>query len=249
MIKRLEGKRALVTAAGQGIGKATALAMVSEGAHVFATDINKDTLNELADEASGHGLLEVFELNVLDNNSIENGITKSKPDILFNCAGFVHNGTILEATIEEWSEAWELNVTSMFETIRAALPGMLSRGTGSIINMSSVVSSIKGTPNRLVYGTTKAAVIGLTKAVATDYITKGIRCNCICPGTVDTPSLHERLEATGDYKKAMREFIARQPMGRIGSANEIAALAVYLGSDESKFTTGHAHIIDGGWAT
>lgn len=249
MIKRLEGKRALVTAAGQGIGKATALAMVSEGAHVFATDINKDTLNELADEASGHGLLEVFELNVLDNNSIENGITKSKPDILFNCAGFVHNGTILEATIEEWSEAWELNVTSMFETIRAALPGMLSRGTGSIINMSSVVSSIKGTPNRLVYGTTKAAVIGLTKAVATDYITKGIRCNCICPGTVDTPSLHERLEATGDYEKAMREFIARQPMGRIGSANEIAALAVYLGSDESKFTTGHAHIIDGGWAT
>ena len=249
MIKRLEGKRALVTAAGQGIGKATALAMVSEGARVFATDINKDTLNELADEASGHGLLEVFELNVLDNNSIENGITKSKPDILFNCAGFVHNGTILEATIEEWSEAWELNVTSMFEIIRAALPGMLSRGTGSIINMSSVVSSIKGTPNRLVYGTTKAAVIGLTKAVATDYITKGIRCNCICPGTVDTPSLHERLEATGDYKKAMREFIARQPMGRIGSANEIAALAVYLGSDESKFTTGHAHIIDGGWAT
>tara|TARA_B100000575_G_C23121518_1_gene649112 strand:- start:1638 stop:2387 length:750 start_codon:yes stop_codon:yes gene_type:complete len=249
MIKRLEGKRALVTAAGQGIGKATALAMVSQGAHVFATDINKDTLNELADEASGHGLLEVFELNVLDNNSINNGITKSKPDILFNCAGFVHNGTILEATIEEWSKAWELNVTSMFETIRAALPGMLSRGTGSIINMSSVVSSIKGTPNRLVYGTTKAAVIGLTKAVATDYITKGIRCNCICPGTVDTPSLHERLEATGDYKKAMREFIARQPMGRIGSANEIAALAVYLGSDESKFTTGHAHIIDGGWAT
>ena len=249
MIKRLEGKRALVTAAGQGIGKATALAMLSEGAHVFATDINKDTLNELADEASGHGLLEVFELNVLDNNSINNGITKSKPDILFNCAGFVHNGTILEATIEEWSKAWELNVTSMFETIRAALPGMLSRGTGSIINMSSVVSSIKGTPNRLVYGTTKATVIGLTKAVATDYITKGIRCNCICPGTVDTPSLHERLEATGDYKKAMREFIARQPMGRIGSANEIAALAVYLGSDESKFTTGHAHIIDGGWAT
>ena len=248
MIKRLEGKRALVTAAGQGIGKATALAMASEGAHVFATDINKDTLNELADEASGHGLLEVFELNVVDNNSIENGIIKSKPDILFNCAGFVHNGTILEATKEEWSRAWELNVTSMFETIRAALPGMLSRGTGSIINMSSVASSIKGAPNRLVYGTTKAAVIGLTKAVATDYITKGIRCNCICPGTVDTPSLHERLEATGDYEKAMREFIARQPMGRIGSANEIAALAVYLGSDESKFTTGRTHIIDGGWA-
>ena len=249
MIKRLEGKRALITAAGQGIGKATALAMISEGAHVFATDINKDTLHELTGTEEGNGVLEVFELNVLDNSSIENGIAKSKPDILFNCAGFVHNGTILEATAEEWNSAWELNVTSMFKTIRAALPGMLSRGTGSIINMSSVVSSIKGTPNRLVYGTTKAAVIGLTKAVATDYITKGIRCNCICPGTVDTPSLHERLEATGDYEKAMREFIARQPMGRIGSANEIAALAVYLGSDESKFTTGHAHIIDGGWAT
>ena len=151
MIKRLEGKRALVTAAGQGIGKATALAMASEGAHVFATDINKDTLNELANEVSGHGLLEVFELNVVDNNSIENGIIKSKPDILFNCAGFVHNGTILEATIEEWSRAWELNVTSMFETIRAALPGMLSRGTGSIINMSSVASSIKGMMQRTTY--------------------------------------------------------------------------------------------------
>ena len=248
MIKRLEGKRALVTAAAQGIGKATAIAMISEGAHVFATDINKDNLQELAGKASGQGVLEVFELNVLDNRSIESGIAKVKPDILFNCAGFVHNGTILEATTEEWSSAWELNVTSMFKTIRAALPGMLSRGIGSIINMSSVASSIKGAPNRLVYGTTKAAVIGLTKAVATDYITKGIRCNCICPGTVDTPSLHERLEATGDYEKAMRQFIARQPMGRIGSADEIAALAVYLGSDESKFTTGRAHIIDGGWA-
>ena len=153
-------------------------------------------------------------------------IKKSNPDILFNCAGFVHNGTILEATSKEWDNAWELNVSSMFKTIRAALPGMIERGSGSIINMSSVASSIKGAPNRLIYGTTKAAVIGLTKAVATDYITQGIRCNCICPGTVDSPSLHQRLEATGDYNKAMKDFIARQPMGRIGYAEEIAALAV-----------------------
>ena len=248
MGKRLEGKRALVTAAGQGIGRATALAMMSEGAHVFATDINKESLNELASRELSHGVLEVLELNALDINSIKNGIKKSKPDILFNCAGFVHSGTILEATTEEWNFAWELNVSSMFKTIRAALPGMLERGSGSIINMSSVVSSIKGAPNRMVYGTTKAAIIGLTKAVAIDYITKGIRCNCICPGTVDTPSLHERLEATGDYEKAMREFVARQPMGRIGSADEIASMAIYLGSDESKFTTGQAHVIDGGWA-
>ena len=213
MTNRLLGKRALITAAGQGIGKATALAMAAEGAHVFATDINKETLNDLSDEAKGLGTLEVFELNVLSNDS-----------------------------------AWDLNVSSMFKTIRAALPGMLNRGSGSIINMSSVASSIKGAPNRLVYGTTKAAVIGLTKAVATDYITKGIRCNCICPGTVDSPSLHQRLEATGDYQKAMKDFIARQPMGRIGFAEEIAALAVYLGSDESNFTTGHAHVIDGGWS-
>ena len=248
MTNRLLGKRALITATGQGIGKATALAMAAEGAHVFATDINQETLNDLSDEAKGLGTLEVFELNVLSNESVEKGIDKSEPDILFNCAGFVHNGTILEASTEDWDSAWDLNVSSMFKTIRAALPGMLNRGSGSIINMSSVASSIKGAPNRLVYGTTKAAVIGLTKAVATDYITKGIRCNCICPGTVDSPSLHQRLEATGDYQKAMKDFIARQPMGRIGFAEEIAALAVYLGSDESNFTTGHAHVIDGGWS-
>ena len=248
MTNRLLGKRALITAAGQGIGKATALAMAAEGAHVFATDINQETLNDLSDEAKGLGTQEVFELNVLNNESVEKGIDKSEPDILFNCAGFVHNGTILEASTEDWDSAWDLNVSSMFKTIRAALPGMLNRGSGSIINMSSVASSIKGAPNRLVYGTTKAAVIGLTKAVATDYITKGIRCNCICPGTVDSPSLHQRLEATGDYQKAMKDFIARQPMGRIGFAEEIAALAVYLGSDESNFTTGHAHVIDGGWS-
>ena len=248
MKKRLHGKRALVTAAGQGIGKATALAMATEGAHVFATDVNTKTLKELSNEALNIGTLEIFELDVLNKISIDKGIARSKPDILFNCAGFVHNGTILEATPQEWDNAWELNVSSMFKTIRAALPGMIERGSGSIINMSSVASSIKGAPNRLIYGTTKAAVIGLTKAVATDYITQGIRCNCICPGTVDSPSLHQRLEATGDYNKAMKDFIARQPMGRIGFAEEIAALAVYLGSDESNFTTGHAHVIDGGWS-
>ena len=248
MTKRLNGKRALVTAAGQGIGKATALAMAAEGARVFATDVNTKTLKELSDEAANVGALEIFELDVLSKSSIEEGIAQSKPDILFNCAGFVNSGTILEATPQEWNDAWDLNVSSMFRTIRAALPGMIERGSGSIINMSSVASSIKGAPNRLIYGTTKAAVIGLTKAVATDYITKGIKCNCICPGTVDSPSLHQRLEATGDYNKAMKEFIARQPMGRVGFAEEIAALAVYLGSDESNFTTGHAHVIDGGWS-
>ena len=248
MTKRLNGKYALVTAAGQGIGKATALAMAAEGAHVFATDVNIETLKELSSEAENIGTLETFELDVLSQNSIAAGISRTNPDILFNCAGFVHNGTILEATPQEWDNAWELNVSSMFKTIRATLPGMIERGSGSIINMSSVASSIKGAPNRLIYGTTKAAVIGLTKAVAADYITKGIRCNCICPGTVDSPSLHQRLKATGDYDKAMKDFIARQPMGRIGFAEEIAALAVYLSSDESNFTTGHAHIIDGGWS-
>ena len=190
MTKRLKGKRALVTAAGQGIGKATALAMAAEGAHVFATDVNTKTLDELANEAVDLGTLEIFELDVLSKDSIENGIAKSNPNILFNCAGFVHNGTILEATSKEWDNAWDLNVSSMFKTIRAALPGMIERGSGSIINMSSVASSIKGAPNRLIYGTTKAAVIGLTKAVATDYITQGIRCNCICPGTVDLSLIH-----------------------------------------------------------
>jgi 2-keto-3-deoxy-L-fuconate dehydrogenase len=187
-------------------------------------------------------------LDVLDNDAVVAGVARAKPDILFNCAGFVHNGTILECTNDEWSFAWDLNVGSMHRMIRAALPGMLERGMGSIINMSSVASSIKGAPNRYVYGTTKAAVIGLTKSVATDLITQGVRCNCICPGTVESPSLHDRLRATGDYEAAMKAFIARQPMGRIGAAEEVAALAVYLASDESAFTTGHAHVIDGGWS-
>jgi len=237
---------ALVTAAGQGIGRATALAMAAEGARVFATDVNTDTLATL--EAETGDMVECFVLDVRDDASVREGVARAQPDVLFNGAGFVHNGTGLDATDEEWDFAFDLNVKTMFRTIRAALPGMLERGAGSIINMSSAASSIIGAPNRFIYGATKAAVIGLTKAVAADFITKGIRCNAICPGTVESPSLHERLRATGDYEAAMKAFIARQPMGRIGKAEEIAALAVYLASDESAFTTAQTHIIDGGWS-
>ena len=246
MSGRLSGKRALITAAGQGIGRATAVAMSNEGAQVFATDVNAEALETLQTELSTS--CETFLLDVRDQESVIAGVARAVPDILFNCAGFVHSGTILEASEEDWDFAFDLNVRSMFRTIRVALPGMLERGTGSIINMSSACSSIIGAPNRFIYGTTKAAVIGLTKSVAVEYITRGIRCNAICPGTVDSPSLHERLHATGDYNQAMRDFVARQPMGRIAEAHEIATLAVYLGSDESAFTTGQAHVIDGGWS-
>lgn len=246
MSGRLSGKRALVTAAGQGIGRATALAMAHEGADVFATDVNVDALQSLKAEASGN--IEVYELDARSQASVSDGVARAKPDVLFNCAGFVHHGTILDATDDEWDFAFDLNVRSMFRTIRAALPGMLERGQGSIINMSSACSSVIGAPNRFIYGTSKAAVIGLTKSVAVDTITQGVRCNCICPGTVESPSLHERLKATGDYEAAMKAFIARQPMGRIAKAEEIAALVVYLASDESAFTTGQPHIIDGGWS-
>ncbi len=244
--KRLKNKRILVTAAGQGIGRAAALAMAAEGAEVFATDINPEGLAQLKSEATG--TLEIFELDVRSEASVVAGVSVAQPDVLFNCAGFVHNGTVLEASDEDWDFAFDLNVRSMLRTVRAALPGMLERGSGSIINMSSACSSVIGAPNRFVYGTTKAAVLGLTKSVAIDYITKGIRCNAICPGTVESPSLHDRLHATGDYEAAMKAFIARQPMGRIAKAEEIAALVVYLASDESAFTTGQAHIIDGGWS-
>ena len=243
---RLAGKRALVTAAGQGIGRAAAIAMAAEGARVFATDINTAALGEL--DAMNINGIETFEPNVRDSQSVAGGIARSTPNILFNCAGFVHHGSILDATDDEWDFAFDLNVRSMFRTMKQVLPGMLERGGGSIINMSSACSSIIGAPNRFIYGTTKAAVIGMTKSVALEYITKGVRCNAICPGTVESPSLHDRLRATGDYEAAMKAFVARQPMGRIAKAEEIAALVVYLASDESGFTTGQAHVIDGGWS-
>ena len=245
--ERLSGKRALVTAAGQGIGRASALAMADEGAHVFATDINKGVLADLS-----HPNIETFVLDARDDASVTAGVARARPDVLFNCAGFVHHGTVLDATDADWDFAFDLNVRSQFRTIRAALPGMLERGTGSIINMSSACSSVIGAPNRFIYGTTKAAVIGLTKSVALDYIKQGIRCNCICPGTVESPSWHDRVKALGEemgsYEAALEAFVSRQPMGRVAKAEEIAALVVYLASDESGFTTGQPHIIDGGWS-
>lgn len=248
--QRLSGKRVLVTAAGQGIGQASALAMAAEGAMVFATDINAETLAETQAQASGQ--MESFVMDVRDAGSVTEGVARANPDVLFNCAGFVHHGTILDATDEELDFAEDLNVRSMVRTIRAALPGMLERGGGSIINMSSALGSIIGAPNRFAYGMTKAAVVGLTKSVAVDYITKGIRCNCICPGTVESPSWHDRVKALGEemgsYDAALEAFVSRQPMGRVATAEEIAALVVYLASDESAFTTGQPHVIDGGWS-
>lgn len=245
MGQRLQGKKALVTAAAQGIGRASAIAFAREGASVLATDINEEALCTLAAEA---GDIRVQTLDVTDGAAVERTVAAAGDiDVLFNCAGFVHHGSILECGEKDWDFSLDLNVKSMYRMIRACLPGMLERGRGNIINMSSGASSIKGAPNRFVYGTTKAAVIGLTKAVAVDFIRRGIRCNAICPGTVETPSLHERIAAQGDVEKARAAFIARQPMGRLGTPEEIAALAVYLASDESAFTTGAIHAIDGGW--
>jgi len=243
---RLAGKTALITAAGQGIGRATAEMFAAEGATVFATDINEQALQELANIDG----ITARHLDVMDGEAIKSIIAETGPlDVLFNCAGFVDGGSILECDENAWDFSFNLNVKAMYRLIRASLPAMLENGGGSIINMSSVASSIKGVPNRFVYCSSKAAVIGMTKAIAADFVTKGIRCNAICPGTVDSPSLHERLKATGDYETALKDFIARQPMGRVGSADEIAALALYLASDESSFTTGQTHAIDGGWAT
>jgi 2-keto-3-deoxy-L-fuconate dehydrogenase len=240
---RLAGKTALITAAGQGIGRATAELFAREGAAVWATDLNEAAL-------AGLKGCKTARLDVCDTAMVEKVIAQSGPlDILFNCAGMVPGGTILDCTEKDWNRALDLNVTAMYRTIRAALPGMLARGGGSIVNMSSVASSIKGVPNRFAYGATKAAVIGLTKSVAADFVTQGIRCNAICPGTVDTPSLHERLHASGDYAAAWKAFVARQPMGRLGKPEEIAALVLYLASDEAAYTTGQAHVIDGGWTT
>lgn len=243
MTDRLKGKRALVTAAGQGIGRASALAMAREGARVLATDVNPAVLEGLAAEG-----LETRVLNVRDPASIAAAVEAAGPlDVLFNCAGFVANGTILDCDEDQWAFSLDLNLTAMYRMCRAFLPGMLAQGGGSILNMASAVSSLIAAPNRFVYGATKAGVIGLTKAIAADFITHGIRCNAICPGTVESPSLEDRLRATGDYEAARRAFIARQPIGRVGTAAEIAALVVYLASDESAYTTGVAHVIDGGW--
>lgn len=247
MSNRLAGKRALITAAAQGIGRATALAFAAEGATVLATDKDAAKLADL--KAPG---LATRPLDVLDPAAIEAAVKAAgRIDILFNCAGFVHQNSALTCTEAEWDFAFDLNVRSMWRVIRAALPGMIAQGGGTVVNMSSGCSSLKGAPNRFVYGTTKAAVIGLTKSVATEYVSKGIRCNAICPGTVDTPSLGERIAANaaaaGSVEAARTAFVARQLMGRLATAEEIAALAVYLASDESAFVTGQAMVIDGGW--
>lgn len=243
---RLQGKTALITAAGQGIGKASALAMAAEGAQVWATDVNA----KLLDSYAGMPNIRTVALDVLDKAAIRKVIADMPAlDVLFNCAGFVHAGTALQATDEEWEFAFNLNVRSQFWTIQAALPRMLAnnggKGSGSIINMASVVS-IKGLPNRFVYGASKAAVIGLTKSVAADYVMQGVRCNCICPGTVDTPSLQDRINVYEDPAEARRNFIARQPMGRLAQAHEIAPVVTFLASDEAAFVTGQHYNIDGG---
>ena len=242
---RLKDKVCVVTAAGQGIGAATARAFAREGATVWATDVDTGKLAALADiEGVTPRRLDVLDKAAIAALARETGAI----DVLFNCAGFVHHGSVLEATDEQWSFAFDLNVRSMFWTIRTFLPGMLEKGGGSIVNMSSAASSVKGAALRFVYGTTKAAVIGLTKSVAADFVSRGIRCNAICPGTVQTPSLDERISSLGGGSDARKFFLQRQPTGRFGSADEIAALAVYLASDEAAFTTGTVNVIDGGWS-
>jgi 2-keto-3-deoxy-L-fuconate dehydrogenase len=250
MSTRLAGKTAFLTAAGQGIGRATAVAFARECARVIASDINAEALTTLGRECG----CTTVRLDVTDAAAVKAAAAAHGPiDVLFNAAGFVHSGTVLDCTEDEWNFGFDLNVRSQYRMIKAFLPGMLAKGGGSIINMASVAGSIKGAPNRFVYGATKAAVIGLTKSVAADFITKGIRCNAICPGTVESPSLRDRIaagaKASGQSLAVVEaQYIARQPMGRLGRAEEIAALAVYLASDESTFTTGTAQVIDGGWS-
>lgn len=240
---RLTGKRALITAAGQGIGRASAIAMANEGAQVIATDVNAEALASLH-----HDNIATRILNVRDPASIAAAVADAgEVNVLFNCAGFVAAGSILDCDEDQWAFSMDLNMTAMYRMCRAFLPGMLAGGGGSIINMASAVSSIIAAPNRFVYGATKAGVIGISKAIAADFITKGIRCNVICPGTVESPSLEQRLRDTGDYEAAKKAFVARQPIGRIGKPDEIAALVVYLASDEAAYTTGTTHLIDGGW--
>jgi 2-keto-3-deoxy-L-fuconate dehydrogenase len=243
MGNRLQGKRALITAAGQGIGRASVLAMAAEGAQVLATDVNPALLEGFRGVAN----VETAVLDVLDDAAIDRLIGGLPPlDVLFNCAGYVHQGTLFECTDRDWDFSFNLNVRAQWKTIAAALPKMLENGGGSIINMASMCSSLKGFANRFAYGASKAAVIGLTKSVAIDYVARGIRCNCICPGTVDTPSLQQRIDSFADPVEARRMFVARQPMGRLATAEEIAPIAVYLASDESRFATGQPFLIDGG---
>ena len=247
MAGRLAGKLCFVTAAGQGIGRATALAMAAEGARVVATDRDAALLATLAGPS-----ITTAALDVLDDAAIAAAAKAAGPvDILFNCAGFVHQNTILTCTDQEWDFGFALNVRAMWKVAQAFIPGMLERHRGSIVNMSSACSSVKGAPNRFLYGTTKAAVVGLTKSIATEYVSQGIRCNCLCPGTVDTPSLHDRIAANaaaaGSVDAARASFVARQAMGRLATAEEMAALVLYLASDEAAFVTGQAVVIDGGW--
>lgn len=244
MTGRLAGKRAVVTAAAQGIGRATALVFAAEGAKVFATDIAVEKLEELKSK----GDITISRLDVTDSEAVAGFAQRlGKTDILVNCAGFVHHGTILDCDEKQWDFSFSLNVKSAYRMIRSFLPAMIEAGGGSIINVASVASSIIAAPNRFVYGATKAAVIGLTKSIAADFVTKNIRCNAICPGTIDSPSLRDRMRAQGDYEQARAQFVSRQPMGRMGEPEEVAALAVYLASDESAFMTGNALALDGGW--
>ena len=243
---RLAGKTAVITSAAQGIGRATALMMANEGALVWATDINEAQLAKLAKE---HANIKTTLLNVLKQEEVERAAKAiGTPDILFNCSGYVHGGTIMEVNDKDWDFAFDLNVRAHYRVMRAFTPGWLERGKGVVVNMASLAGSIKGVPNRFLYGATKAAVIGMTKAMAADYVAKGIRVNAVCPGTVETPSLYDRMRAQGDLEKAKAAFIARQPMGRLAQPEEIAAMVVYLSSDESAFVTGQTFVIDGGWS-
>jgi 2-keto-3-deoxy-L-fuconate dehydrogenase len=243
---RLKGKIAFITAAGQGMGRAAAVAFAAEGARVWATDVNAKALDSLASTPN----VTTRALDVTDGAAVARVAAEvGGVDVLFNCAGYVHNGTILDCTEQEWDKSFDVNIKAMYRVTRAFLPGMLGKGKGSIINMASVVSSIRGVPNRFAYGTTKAAVIGFTKAIAADHVKQGLRCNAVCPGTIDTPSLQARMNALPDPVQARKDFVARQPMGRLGTTDDIAPLLVYLASDESSFATGVAFTVDGGMTT